>query len=113
MLFDRGVPDCIAYAAILRVDPGPSIEASHRYRYHDAVLLLEPWEEIYSTDDERTMSFADTIPFHETLVDAYERSGYTTVTVPRDTAEGRAAFLRDFVARLGPLSFPSDGRQRR
>ena len=50
------------------------------------------------TDAERTMSFADTIPFHAALVDAYERAGYSLVGVPRDSAENRAAFVRDLVA---------------
>ena len=47
------------------------------------------------TDDERTMSFADTIPFHAALVDAYQGAGYSLVEVPRESAEHRAAFIRD------------------
>ena len=57
-LFDRGVPDCIAYAQLLGVDPAPSPAAAATYRYHDHVCLLEPWEEIYTTD-ERTMTYGD------------------------------------------------------
>jgi predicted ATPase len=94
-LFDRGIPDCIAYAIHLGVDPGPSIRASDRYRYHDEVLILEPWEEIYVTDDERTMSFADTVAFHTVLEDAFDRSGYRRVTIPRGSAGDRAAFVSE------------------
>jgi predicted ATPase len=94
-LFDRGIPDCIAYAIHLGVDPDPSIRASDRYRYHDEVLILEPWEEIYVTDDERTMSFADTVAFHAVLEDAFDRSGYRRVTVPRGSERDRAAFVQD------------------
>ncbi len=97
-VFDRGVPDCIAYAALMGVDPTPSILASEVYRYHSEVLVLEPWEEIYVVDEERTMSFADTIPFQEALMDAYGRAGYTLVEVPRDSVENRAAFVRDLIA---------------
>ena len=92
-LVDRGIPDCIAYAIHLGVDPGPSIRASDRYRYHGEVLILEPWEEIYVTDDERTMSFVDTVAFHTVLEDAFDRSGYRRVTVPRGSAGDRAAFV--------------------
>jgi predicted ATPase len=92
-LFDRGIPDCIAYAIHLGVDPGPSLRASDRYRYNGEVLILEPWEEIYATDDERTMSFADTVAFHTVLEDAFDRSGYRRVTVPRGSARDRAAFV--------------------
>jgi predicted ATPase len=99
VVFDRGVPDCAAYAVILDVDPEPSLDASLTHRYADEVLILPPWEEIYETDDERTMSFQDTIPFHEAIVDAYERSGYTLVEVPRAPVDERAAFVRDAVTR--------------
>ena len=95
MVFDRGVPDCVAYAVLMGTDPTAGRAACERYRYHPEVLVVEPWEEIYVTDAERTMSFADTIPFHAALVDAYERAGYSLVEVPRDSAENRAAFVRD------------------
>jgi predicted ATPase len=98
VLFDRGVPDCIAYASVMGVDPSPSVRAAEQYRYRDEVFLLEPWEEIYTVDDERTMSFADTLPFHEALVDAYERAGYVLVDVPRDSIERRVAFILDSIA---------------
>ena len=94
-LFDRGIPDCIAYAIHLGVDPSPSVLASDRYRYHEEVLILEPWEEIYAKDDERTMSFADTVAFHEGLVDAFDRSGYQLVSVPRGSVTARAAFVSE------------------
>jgi predicted ATPase len=94
-MFDRGIPDCIAYAIHLGVDPGPSLRASDRYRYHDEVFILEPWEEIYVADDERKMSFADTIAFHSLLEDAFDRSGYRRVTVPRASVGDRAAFVQE------------------
>jgi predicted ATPase len=96
-VFDRGVPDCIAYATLMGIDPSPNILASEAYRYHSEVLILEPWEEIYSVDDERTMSFADTIGFHEAILDAYERAGYVLVDAPRGSVESRAAFVRDLI----------------
>ena len=96
--FDRGVPDCVAYAVLMGTDPTEGRAACERYRYHPEVFVVEPWEEIYATDAERTMSFADTIPFHAALVDAYERAGYSLVEVPRDSAENRAAFVRDRIA---------------
>lgn len=78
------------------------MRASDRYRYHDEVLILEPWEEIYVTDDERTMSFADTVAFHGVLEDAFDRSGYRRVTVPRGSTTERSAFVKD---RLGGLGY--------
>jgi predicted ATPase len=97
VVFDRGVPDCIAHALVMGVDSSPSLAAARRYRYRDDVLILPPWEDVYTTDDERTMSFADTIPFHEAIVEAYERTGYTLVEVPRGSPAERGAFVRDAV----------------
>jgi predicted ATPase len=97
VVFDRGIPDCVVYASLFEVDPTPSLRASERYRYHGEVLMLEPWEEIYTTDDERRMSFADTIAFQEAIRDAYTQAGYVLVDVPRAPLAQRATFVRDFL----------------
>jgi predicted ATPase len=60
-------------------------------------LVLEPWKEIHAVDDERTMSFGDTVAFPTTLMDAYERAGYTLVAVPRASIESRVPFVRGFI----------------
>ena len=99
VLFDRGVPDCVAYAAVLGVDPTGSLAAARQYRYHPQVMILEPWEQIYATDAERTMSFEQTIPFHEALVDAYQGVGYRLVSVPTGSVADRVAFVGDAITR--------------
>ena len=91
----RLVNDIVRSSSTVHLLPG-----LERYRYHDQVLMLQPWEEIYTVDDERTMSFADTFPFHDALVDAYERTGYIMVEVPRGSVEHRAAFVRDSITGL-------------
>ena len=98
VVLDRGVPDCVAYASLMGIDPTPGMQAAEAYRYHGEVLILEPWEEIYDYDDERTMSFADTFAFHRALVDAYERAGYALVVVPPGPVEPPAAFVREFLS---------------
>jgi predicted ATPase len=97
------VPDCVVYAARAGADPAPSLAAVDRYRYQPHVLFLEPWSDIDETDEERTMSFDDTVSFSETLRDVYERSGYTLVDVPRGSVDDRAAFVRLKVAWLGTI----------
>jgi predicted ATPase len=100
----RVVPDCVVYAARAGADSAPSLAAVDRYRYQPHVLFLEPWSDIDETDEERTMSFDDTVSFSETLRDVCERSGYTTlVDVPGGSADDRAAFVRLKVARLGTI----------
>jgi predicted ATPase len=103
VIFDRGMPDCIVYAVRAGADPTPSLEAVDVYRYQPHVLFLEPWSDIYETDEERIMSFEDTVSFSQALRDVYERSGYTLVDVPRDSIADRAAFVRMSVARFGAI----------
>jgi predicted ATPase len=99
VLFDRGVPDCIAYAEWLDTDTGAAEAAARRYRYHPEVLLFAPWEEIYTTDAERSMTFAMVEGFHGVQVGVYERLGYGIVEVPRVDIPARARFVEAWVAR--------------
>jgi predicted ATPase len=96
-VFDRGIPDCVVYALRAGTDPKPSLTTVDVYGYNPRVLFLEPWSEIYTTDEERTMSFDETLSFSETLRDVYVRSGYTPVDVPRGSVDDRAAFVREMV----------------
>jgi predicted ATPase len=97
VLFDRGIPDCIAYAAYLGADRSPSLGASQRHRYDVPVLLLTPWEEIYRTDDERTMNFQDVLAFDRAVRAAYRTAGYEVVEVAKMPTEDRAAFVLDVI----------------
>jgi predicted ATPase len=97
VLFDRGIPDCVAYARLLGVDPGPCRKAAAMYRYDSAALVTRPWAEIYTTDDERTMSFEATLPFQRLVEEAYEEAGYELVEVPRGSILERTAFVGRFV----------------
>ena len=94
VIFDRGIPDCVAYAVHLGVDSEPGVIACRAYRYDREVLIVAPWEEIYAVDEERTMSFEDTLGFHDAIVRAYEGAGYELVEVPRGSIEDRAAFVQ-------------------
>ena len=67
------------------------------------MLFLEPWSDIYETDEERTMSVGDTVSFSDTLRAMYVRSGYTLVDVPRGSVDDRAAFVRLKVAEFGTI----------
>ena len=97
VIFDRGIPDCIVYAERARVDPRPGLEAAATYRYHPHVFLIEPWEEIYETDEERVMTFEDTVSFGESLKEVYERAGYVFDIVERGSISDRAALVRSAV----------------
>ena len=80
------------------------------FRYEPYVLFLEPWNDIYTTDEERIMSFDDSVSFSNTLRDVYRRSGYILVQVPQTSIDSRVTFVREFVAHrrsAADLSAPS------
>ena len=93
VFFDRGVPDCIAYAGYGNVNVESFVSTSKEYRYNEKVFLFEPWEGIYKNDDERTMSYSEALRFHERIVDAYEKLGYTLIKVPNVSVRERVDFI--------------------
>jgi predicted ATPase len=101
-LFDRGVPDCAAYAHQLGGDPEPCRVAAAIYRYEGTVLVARPWEAIYTTDDERKMTFAATLPFQRLIEEAYLEAGYELIEIPRGPLHERVDFVARFVAAMLP-----------
>ena len=93
VLFDRGVPDCIVYAIRAGTDSATSREAAEAFRYERRAFYLEPWSDIYRTDEERIMSFEDTVSFDRSLRDVYRELGYTLTRVPRGSVDERAQFI--------------------
>jgi predicted ATPase len=85
VIFDRGIPDNIAYATCFGLDTEPYFEASQRFPYSRQVFLLAPWEEIYVTDEERKMTFKEVCEFHQSILKAYARLGYEAIEVPRSS----------------------------
>jgi predicted ATPase len=48
IIYDRGVPDNIAYAQLFNLDYRPAHLAAKLYRYHPDVFVFPEWEEIVS-----------------------------------------------------------------
>jgi predicted ATPase len=98
-LFDRGLPDCLAYARWFEVDEAPFVDSA-RSEHHTAALICPPWEGIYTTDALRKADFGLAVEFHDVLVESYEDLGYELTEVPRGTVKGRARFVRSFIRGL-------------
>lgn len=96
-VFDRGLPDCIAYAMAYELDPGPALDAASRYPYEDSVFVAAPWEEIYTTDDMRRATFAEAEAFHADVVETYQRLGYQIIDLPLVSAQERASFIFSYI----------------
>lgn len=97
VIFDRGIPDNIAYAGCFDLDTATYVTEAKKYPYNKTVFLLSPWEEIYATDDERRMNFNQVCEFHKLIYAAYNELGYNLVEVPRGTVQERADFVKKLI----------------
>ncbi|MGA7282121.1 MAG: ATP-binding protein [Acidimicrobiia bacterium] len=96
-VFDRGVPDCVAYAMAYELDIGTALDAASRYPYENSVFIASPWEEIYTTDDMRRATFAQAETFYTYVVEAYQWLGYQMIELPKASVDERAALVVDYI----------------
>ena len=93
MYFDRGIPDIIAYLNFKKADLSKKIlKAVDKYRY-DIIFLLEPWEDIYSSDIIRYESFDQVITIDSYIKNTYKEFGYNLIIVPKDNIKNRVDFV--------------------
>lgn len=97
VIFDRGVPDNIAYAQLFNFDFPPAKNAAKIIRYDTDVFIFPAWEEIYVTDDERKMSFEATKAFGESVKIIYKEHGYNLIEVPCFSPEKRLEFISSYI----------------
>ncbi len=93
VIFDRGVPDMMGYANLAGIELAHLKKAAELYRYNPIVFFTPAWQEIYTTDDERKMSFEAASEFGENIKKIYLELGYKVIDVPFDTPEMRAEFI--------------------
>ena len=93
VFFDRGIPDIIAYLNFKKADLSKKIlKAVDKYRY-DMIFLLEPWEDIYSSDIIRYESFDQVITIDGYIKNTYKEFGYNLIIVPKDNIKNRVDFV--------------------
>lgn len=92
-IYDRGIPDCIAYAQCAGLTLQAAENAARLFRYENTIFIAPPWEEIYRTDEERRMTYEATCSFHECLMSTYTHFGYQIQELPKVTVRERADFL--------------------
>jgi len=96
-VFDRGLPDLLAFCAHYGISDQTVRKAVQDRRYQPTVFFLPSWKAIYTTDDERILEFDGARAFGRLIRTAYEQSGYTLIDVPQASPEARAAFIRDYM----------------
>ena len=97
---DRGIPDIPAYLDFKGdTYPDSFIKACKEYAY-DAVFILAPWQEIFTSDNERYENFDQALDIHEKLIETYTKYGYDLRDVPFGSIEARADYIIDVVKAL-------------
>ena len=97
VFFDRGIPDVHSYLEYLKTDyPKKYIELSHKHQY-DTVFLMPPWEEIYTSDNERYENYEQSVQIYQSIKEVYTQLGYTIIEVPTGTITDRTDFILDAI----------------
>jgi predicted ATPase len=92
--FDRGLPDTLGYAHIIKLTDPSSIQlACNQYRYSSPVFVAPPWREIYTTDSQRKQTYEEAIESFQHVVTSYHSCGYKTHELPQASPEDRADFV--------------------
>lgn len=100
VFFDRGIVDCIGYAHLFGLDTSSIFDLSAQYRYNLNVFVLSPWDEIFEKDDERKMTFDESLSFHQMLLEPYRKLGYNLIEVPRGSIIERSQFILNHIKNL-------------
>lgn len=94
VFFDRSIIDAVsALHALSRPLPSTYKNMIEKYKYHETVFMIPPWEELFSYDSERLHSFSDAVAEYKRLLRHYSLYGYKTVIVPHGSVKERADFI--------------------
>lgn len=101
VLCDRGIPDLLAYARMMKLTDGAHFSrAAMLYRYNRLVFFAPPWRDIFATDAERTEGWEHAQRIYEPMRDVYVELGYRIVELPRAPVAERLEFVLDEIARV-------------
>jgi predicted ATPase len=64
---------------------------------YDTVFILEPWEAIFTKDNERYESFHEALRIDKALKHTYKRLGYEPVVVPKCAVIERVTFIEQYL----------------
>lgn len=100
VFLDRGIPDIPAYMDFkASTYPDVFVKACKENQY-DAIFILAPWQDIFTSDNERYENFEQAKDIHTHLFKTYTKYGYVLKDVPFGTIEARANYIIDIVKTL-------------
>ncbi|MEP5253769.1 MAG: ATP-binding protein [Winogradskyella arenosi] len=95
VFLDRGLPDVIAYMDYIGDSyPDHFVTTCEAHKYN-AIFVLAPWQDIFTSDSERYESFEEAIEIHNHLLQTYKRFGYQLIDVPFGSVDARVDFILD------------------
>lgn len=98
LFYDRGIPDILAYMDYFGQDyDGEFTQPCHSLRYN-LVILLPPWEAIYSQDNERLENFEEACEIHKCLEKVYREFGYQVEALNPGSIEERVSNVLEVLA---------------
>lgn len=100
IIFDRGIPDIIAYAGLLSASEKEGVIFANKLRYNKFVFWFSGVEEIYVNDDERKIDFKSACSFGESVKRIYLDFQYTVIDVPFASIDERALFIIEKIKAL-------------
>lgn len=101
VFFDRGIPDALGMLHELGLlTPADAGRYLSEFAYGRRVLVLPPWERIYTNDAERDQTFCEAVRVHGACCEWYLRCGFELVEVPQGPVEERCDFVLRNVADL-------------
>lgn len=95
VFIDRGLPDVLAYMDFIGDAYPMDFEETCQNHIYDYVFILEPWQEIFTQDNERYESFEQAVKIHHHLLETYKKYEYNLLDVPFDSVEKRADHILD------------------
>ena len=94
VFFDRAIPDALCMLNDLGLlslaDAGRSVLD---FPYIRQVFVAPPWEEIYTTDNERDQRFSESVRVHRCASDWYGALGFELIELPCVSVEQRCDFV--------------------
>lgn len=93
VFIDRGIPDVLAYMHYIGDSYPAGFDAACREHVYSKIFILPPWEEIYTSDDERYENFEQAKLIYGHLRETYQHYGYELVEVPKGDIDERIDFI--------------------
>jgi predicted ATPase len=97
VFIDRGIPDVLAYMHYIGKNYPEYFDLACAENKYTKIFVLPPWEEIYTSDNERYESYDQLQEIHNHLIKTYKNYGYDLIEVPKDSVENRIGFILDKV----------------